>query len=204
MAACDPAPAEAAFDASDGESPGPHAASRRRRAMSVRSRCCPLVDTSMMHKSHLALSGVSHIEYGKWYKPYPKHWGSPPNAQMKGFEGAKETADPPPHTRARRAVAAPTRSRRPPTPRPAPAADRQGERASGGLRPRQRPDGGVGQNQPREGERCAGDLRAPRSVRSFPRGRLSSTWQDARNHTGEDGHRPYPYGNYSYGCTREI
>ena len=200
MAACDPAPAEAAFDAGDGEAPGPHATSCRRRAMPVRSRCCPLVDASMMHKSHLALSGVSHIEYGKWYKPYPKHWGNPPNAQMKGFEGAKETADPHPPSAPRRRRADPVA----PTPRPAAAAHRQGERASGGLRPRQRPDGGVGQNQPREGERCAGDLRTPRSVRSSPRGRLSSAWQDARNHTSEDGYRPYPYGNYSYGCTREI
>jgi len=39
------------------------------------------------HKIHLALSGVSHVEYGKQYKPFPPHWGDKPNAQMKGFEG---------------------------------------------------------------------------------------------------------------------
>jgi len=36
---------------------------------------------------HLALSGVSHLEFGEMYKPYPKHWGVPPNAQMKGHDG---------------------------------------------------------------------------------------------------------------------
>ena len=39
------------------------------------------------HTAHLALSGVSHIEFGQQSKPYPKHWGVPPNAQMKGHDG---------------------------------------------------------------------------------------------------------------------
>ena len=39
------------------------------------------------HTSHLALSGVSHIEFGLQFKPFPKHWGVPPNAQMKGHDG---------------------------------------------------------------------------------------------------------------------
>jgi len=40
------------------------------------------------HKSHLALSGVSHVEFGQQYKTFPAHWGKPPNAQVKGFEGS--------------------------------------------------------------------------------------------------------------------
>jgi len=39
------------------------------------------------HTAHLALSGVSHIEYGVQDKPFPKHWGAPPNAQLKGHNG---------------------------------------------------------------------------------------------------------------------
>ena len=39
------------------------------------------------YTSHLALSGVSHLEFGEQYKPFPKHWGIPPNAQMKGHDG---------------------------------------------------------------------------------------------------------------------
>ena len=39
------------------------------------------------NEAHLALSGVSHIEFGVAYKPFPKHWGVPPNAQMKGHDG---------------------------------------------------------------------------------------------------------------------
>jgi len=39
------------------------------------------------HTAHLALSGVSHIEFGQQFKPFPKHWGVPPNAQMKGHDG---------------------------------------------------------------------------------------------------------------------
>ena len=42
---------------------------------------------SSPNTAHLALSGVSHIEYGEQYKPFPKHWGVPPNAQMKGHNG---------------------------------------------------------------------------------------------------------------------
>jgi len=44
----------------------------------------PPNDPNMMH---LALSGESHCEFGMMYKPYPKHWGTPPNAQMKGHDG---------------------------------------------------------------------------------------------------------------------
>ena len=39
------------------------------------------------HEAHLALSGVSHIEFGVQSKAFPKHWGVPPNAQMKGHDG---------------------------------------------------------------------------------------------------------------------
>jgi len=39
------------------------------------------------HTAHLALSGVSHIEFGVQAKPFPKHWGAPPNAQLKGHNG---------------------------------------------------------------------------------------------------------------------
>jgi len=37
--------------------------------------------------AHLALSGRSTMEFGIQFKPYPKHWGKPPNAQMKGHSG---------------------------------------------------------------------------------------------------------------------
>lgn len=37
--------------------------------------------------AHLALSGISHIEFGVQFKPFPKHWGAPPNAQLKGHNG---------------------------------------------------------------------------------------------------------------------
>jgi len=43
------------------------------------------------HTAHLALSGVSHIEYGTQDKPFPKHWGAPPNAQLKGHNGIMRT-----------------------------------------------------------------------------------------------------------------
>ena len=39
------------------------------------------------YTAHLALSGVSHLEFGVQYKPFPAHWGTPPNAQMKGHNG---------------------------------------------------------------------------------------------------------------------
>ena len=39
------------------------------------------------NKTHLALSGVSHMEFGEQYKPFPSHWGVPPNCQMKGHDG---------------------------------------------------------------------------------------------------------------------
>lgn len=37
--------------------------------------------------AHLNLSGVSHMEFGIQNKAFPKHWGVPPNAQMKGHDG---------------------------------------------------------------------------------------------------------------------
>mgnify|MGYP006146771309 CR=1 FL=1 len=37
--------------------------------------------------AHLNLSGVSHLEFAEQYKPFPAHWGVPPNAQMKGHNG---------------------------------------------------------------------------------------------------------------------
>ena len=39
------------------------------------------------HCAHLALSGVSHIEFGQQAKPFPKHWGEPPNTQLKVHNG---------------------------------------------------------------------------------------------------------------------
>ena len=27
------------------------------------------------------------MEFGEQYKPFPKHWGVPPNTQMKGHDG---------------------------------------------------------------------------------------------------------------------
>lgn len=39
------------------------------------------------YTAHLALSGESHMEFGETYKPFPAHWGVPPNAQMKGHDG---------------------------------------------------------------------------------------------------------------------
>merc|ERR1711871_1867784 len=38
-------------------------------------------------ESHLALSGTMHISFEVQAKPFPKHWGQPPNAQMKGHDG---------------------------------------------------------------------------------------------------------------------
>jgi len=37
--------------------------------------------------AHLALSGVAHLEFGEQRKPFPAHWGTAPNAQMKGHSG---------------------------------------------------------------------------------------------------------------------
>ena len=39
------------------------------------------------HNAHLALSGKSSMIFGEQYKPYPQHWGPPPNMQMKGHAG---------------------------------------------------------------------------------------------------------------------
>lgn len=44
-------------------------------------------DISNPNTAHLALSGVSHVDFGSQYKPFPKHWGIPPNTQMKGHNG---------------------------------------------------------------------------------------------------------------------
>lgn len=40
-----------------------------------------------INEAHLALSGTSHIDFAVQAKPFPKHWGVPPNAQMKGHDG---------------------------------------------------------------------------------------------------------------------
>jgi len=42
---------------------------------------------SSPNEAHLALSGCSHVGFEAQYKPFPKHWGVPPNAQMKGHDG---------------------------------------------------------------------------------------------------------------------
>lgn len=39
------------------------------------------------NEAHLALSGTMHIGFEETYKGFPKHWGQPPNAQMKGHDG---------------------------------------------------------------------------------------------------------------------
>jgi len=44
-------------------------------------------ETLSPHKSHLALSGVSHTEFGTQYKEFPAAWGQPPNASVKGHDG---------------------------------------------------------------------------------------------------------------------
>jgi hypothetical protein len=36
---------------------------------------------------HLSLSGVSHTEFGVQDRPFPAHWGVPPNHTMKGHMG---------------------------------------------------------------------------------------------------------------------
>jgi len=37
--------------------------------------------------AHLSLSGLMHLDFSAQYKPFPAHWGTPPNAQMKGHNG---------------------------------------------------------------------------------------------------------------------
>lgn len=37
--------------------------------------------------AHLNLSGVSTLLFSEQYRPFPAHWGVPPNAQMKGHNG---------------------------------------------------------------------------------------------------------------------
>jgi hypothetical protein len=37
--------------------------------------------------AHLSLSGTMHLDFSAQYKPFPSHWGTPPNAQMKGHNG---------------------------------------------------------------------------------------------------------------------
>ena len=44
-------------------------------------------DHESPHTAHLALSGVSHLEFGEQFKPFPAHWGKPPNGTMKGHDG---------------------------------------------------------------------------------------------------------------------
>jgi len=41
-----------------------------------------------LRRSHLALSGVSTSDTTRILKPFPKHWGVPPNASLKGADGA--------------------------------------------------------------------------------------------------------------------
>lgn len=43
------------------------------------------------NNGHLALSGTAHIGFDAQYKPFPKHWGKPPNAQLKGHDGIMRT-----------------------------------------------------------------------------------------------------------------
>ena len=40
-----------------------------------------------MNTHHLSLSGVSHLEFGRQNRPFPAHWGIPPNHTMKGHMG---------------------------------------------------------------------------------------------------------------------
>lgn len=46
------------------------------------------ISPSSPNKSHLALSGVSTSDTTNILKPFPKHWGVPPNASLKGADGA--------------------------------------------------------------------------------------------------------------------
>ena len=39
------------------------------------------------HSKHLGLSGISHVDFGTQHKPFPAHWGVPPNVPMKGQHG---------------------------------------------------------------------------------------------------------------------
>ena len=34
------------------------------------------------HSKHLGLSGISHVDFGTQHKPFPAHWGVPPNVPM--------------------------------------------------------------------------------------------------------------------------
>jgi len=43
--------------------------------------------SSSPNEAHLVLSGESHMSFDYQSKPFPKHWGVPPNAQMKGHDG---------------------------------------------------------------------------------------------------------------------
>ena len=42
---------------------------------------------STVHSKHLGLSGTSHIDFGTQHRPFPAHWGVPPNVAMKGQHG---------------------------------------------------------------------------------------------------------------------
>jgi len=39
------------------------------------------------NSKHLGLSGISHADFGTQRKPFPAHWGAPPNVAMKGQHG---------------------------------------------------------------------------------------------------------------------
>jgi len=43
------------------------------------------------YMAHLSLSGTAHVGFDAQYKPFPKHWGAPPNAQLKGHDGIMRT-----------------------------------------------------------------------------------------------------------------
>lgn len=39
------------------------------------------------NSKHLGLSGISHVDFGTQRKPFPAHWGAPPNVAIKGQHG---------------------------------------------------------------------------------------------------------------------
>ena len=40
-----------------------------------------------LSQSAFPIGRTSHLDFQVAYKPFPKHWGVPPNAQMKGHDG---------------------------------------------------------------------------------------------------------------------
>ena len=39
------------------------------------------------NRDHLKLQGVSTVDFNVQNKPYPEHWGKPPNVNFKGHDG---------------------------------------------------------------------------------------------------------------------